>query len=599
MRSALKTDAAMIQTRDLYDPDNLSYEEIDPAEIQDQISRVVWKGDEAIVLHVTGATIRKLLKQSATFAQLDRNLLNTEIEAGRGLVTLGIYSDPKDSDTYYINGAVMSDTALYTIAATDFISGGDTGYANLVPPDVLPAFRFRDFARKEVQPIAGLVCKEIADSHGACADMQLGPDYFDASRQSPADATAGFSTAQHYRAFARYFRMPRRPFLYSEEAVQQRPFLSLKLENLDFSESGVFINHFHTTTNNLAGISNPLVTNTENQSLGADHKARLVYDYRWGTSYVLSDSSFKYTTTNPPEGGPPSLAYNVLGSEAGGTIRLPVPRNRTGLGAGTPKRWERPSWLSFQYSIRYERELIEPPDILVTPLTPLPGGGPSVTLRTPEISTIYGRGGLRAESSDTYIEIGIEEIDSRGLLQSYAIPQSSGTIYCFPQAPGLLCGTSPNSTSDTTLITKLMLAGNPTVSPQTTAYATRGAYLSFYWKFPIWSRRDANRADQSLYFTLTNKGDIYSNTSNDTSVQTRYLDKLTPALNFPIWAGLSLTPKVDFVLYENKINRFHYRALLPSIALSYAFTWREGMSWTRALRYGAQTTTPSPAGTTH
>jgi len=614
MRNALKTDIAIIQSRDLYDADNQSLEKIDAAEVQDQISRVIWKGDEVIVLHVTGATIRKLLKQSATFAQLDKNSLNTEIEFGRDLVTLGIYPNPKDSDTYYINGAVMSDTALYTIAATDFISGGDTGYANLVPPDVLPAFRVHDFAHGEVRPIAGLVCHEIApgtlDGASLCADMRLRPDYFDASHQTPYDATPGLSTSQQWRAFPRIFIMPRRPFPYSEEAVQERPFLSLKLENLDFSESGVFINHFRDTATNLAGISNPLVVNKENQTIGADHKARLVYDYRWGTAYLLSDSSFSYISTRS---GVPDftqnvvLAYNVLGSEAGGTIRLPIPRNRTGLKPNTPKRLERPSWLSFQYSIRYERELTQPPDtsVAITP-TPPPGFVSTINLHAPQISTTYGRVGLRAESSDTYLEIGLEQIDSRGLLQSYALPQLSGpTFYCFPRvsSANLLCGTDPslNSPLDILPITSLMLTGNAnlTVSPQTTAYLTPGAYLNFYWKFPIWSRRDANRADQSLYFTLTNKGDIFFNTASDNAVQTRYLDKLTPALIFPIWAGLSLTPKVDFILYENKIDLFHYRAIQPSVALSYTFNWREGMSWTRALRYGAQTTTPSPAGSTH
>jgi len=223
-------------------------------------------------------------------------------------------------------------------------------------------------------------------------------------------------------------------------------------------------------------------------------------------------------------------------------------------------------------------------------------------LHTPKVNTIYGRAGLRTENSNNYLEIGLEGIDARGVLKDYVLPQSSGpTYHCFPSPGGLLCGTSPNSALDTQPITDLMLAGNPNlaVAPQTTAYLTPGAYLDFYWKFPIWSRRDANRADQSLYFTLTNKGDLYFNTANDTAVQTRYLDKLTPALNFPIWAGLSLTPRVDFILYENKINRFHYRAVQPSVSLSYTFSWREGMSWTRALRYGAQTTTASPAGTTH
>lgn len=620
MRNALRTDAAIIQTRDLYDADNLSLEQIDEKDIQDQISQVVWKGDEVIVLHVTGATIRKLLKQSATFAQLDKNSLNTEIEKGRDLITLGIYAHPKDSDTYYINGAIMSDTALYSIAATDFISGGDTGYSNLVPPDVLPAYRIRDFARKQVRPIAGLVCKELVgtpkDGPLPCADMRLAPKYFDEKELSPTDATPGFTTPLHYRSFWRNFFMPRRPYPYSEDWVQQHPFWYLKLENLDFSESGVFINHFAETTSNLAGLSNPLIANKGAQNIGADHKARFVFDYQQGTLYALTDSSFSYTntvsstpsTSGPPTvtSGPPTLAYNVLGLEAGGTLRLPVPRNRIGLRSDTPNGIQRPSWLSLQYSIRYERELVNPFDtqITLTPTAPPASPVTDLVLHTPQISTIYGRGGLRAENSDTYLEFGIEDIDARGLLQSYTIPQAGTTYNCVPRVSSvdLLCSSTATSTSPPVDIKTLALTANSyllAVSPQTTAYLTPGVYLNFYWKFPIWSRRDANRADQSFYLTLTNKGDFYFKEPSDTPVQTRYLDKLTPALNFPIWAGLTLTPKVDFILYENKVNFFHYRSVQPSVALSYTFTWREGMGFVRALRYGAQTTTPSPAGTTH
>ena len=100
-------------------------------------------------------------------------------------------------------------------------------------------------------------------------------------------------------------------------------------------------------------------------------------------------------------------------------------------------------------------------------------------------------------------------------------------------------------------------------------------------------------------FLGTNKGDKIAGLHGGVVRGVEVDDKLTSALNFPIWAGLSLTPKVDLTLYENKINRFHYRAVLPSISLSYTFSWREGMSWTRALRYGAQTTTPLQAGSAH
>src|SRR5208337_746618 len=114
-----------------------------------------------------------------------------------------------------------------------------------------------------------------------------------------------------------------------------------------------------------------------------------------------------------------------------------------------------------------ERELIEP---VATPVTitppPAPGSGfvSSLTLQTPKVNTIFGRFGLRAESSDTYLETGIEAIDSRGVLQSYTLPQSSGPIYCFPRVSpsNLLCGPdpSPNSPLDKHDIASLALTGN-------------------------------------------------------------------------------------------------------------------------------------------
>ena len=545
------------------------------------------------------------------FSQLEKNSLNTEIEAGRDMITLGIYPDPKDADTIYINGAVMSDTALYAVAATDFISGGDTGYSNLMPPDVLPAYRVSDFARPQIREIAGTVCKEIAPPPGGaslCADMSLGPAYFDPISQTPSDATAGFSTAQHWRTSPRNFIMPRQPYPSSEEAVQQRPFLSLKLENFDFSESGIFINHYTVTTQNFAGISNPLLANKGTQAIGADHKLRLIYDFRVGTVYALSDSSFSYTSV---PGTPPALAYNVLGSELGGTFRLPVRRNRLGLKRETPRILERPSWLSFQYSLRYEHQLI-PPVSMPETLTPTPSASGQSPLPSPLVSdvflqpsklnTIYGRSGLRAESGDTYLEIGVEGIRSGGVPLEYTLTPSSGpSYYCSPVS--LLCGvnSSLQSGSDLTPIAMLALPGMAPLNAglSQAAFLNPGAYLNFYLKFPIWSRRDANRTDQSFYFTLTNKGDLYFNPAAAAAAQTRYLDKLTPALSFPLWNGLSLTPKVDFILYENMINRYHYRSIQPAVSLSYTFAWREGMTWIRALKYGAQTTVPSPAGATH
>jgi len=599
LRKAVKADVVMIQTRDVWDADKLSYESICTApgksEVQDQIGRILWKDDFVVRLHVTGATIRKLLKQSAAFKQLDKNLLSTEIETGRSLITLGLYTHPYDPDTYYINGAMMDDTALYTIAATDFLSTGETGYTNLTTPDVPPVFRPKDFAHDDVRPIAGLVCAALAGPD-QCANWGLDRDYFDSSYQKPFDRTPGFSTRQHWEGFFKNFILPQRPFPNSEQKVQQRRFWSLSLENLDFSLTGVFINHFAATSATLGGISNPSVASQGSRNIGADHKVRFVYDYGRGTFYLLSDSSFMQNATTS---GPASLSNNVLGNEAGGTLRIAAPRSSDALkDPKHPDLWARPAWLSIQYSVRYEHQLVTSPDtpfqLTATAALPSP---PKMFLPTPKINTLYGRSGLHAELGASNLDVGVEEILARGLLQNYTITPAGGSAFSCQPAAGtpLICG------PDLLPITEeyVLATSRFTHDLHQMTRLTPGAYLNFNWKIPLWSRLDANRADQSWYFTLTNKGDLYFHAAGETAVETRYLDKLTAALSFPIWGNLSLTPKTDFVLYENKINLYHYRALQPSVSLSYTFTRREGMDWLRALLYGAQTTTASQAGSTH
>ncbi len=462
--------------------------------------------------------------------------------------------------------------------------------------------RVRDFAHAGLQSISGLVCEVLKSVNSPqipdCLEVTVGESYFDITEAKPLDATTGFSTTQHWLRSRRNLIEPRRPFADSEQQVQQRPFWSLNLENLDFSDTGVTISHAAKTTTALAGISNPLLSNQGTTSIGADHKSRLVFDYEKGTNYLLTDSAFLRNTTTTST---PALVNNVLGIEAGGTVRLPVRHLHLGLVDPHRAVWARPSWLSLQYSIRYEKQLVDPENLYST-LAPL---GPTVSLPTPKISTIYGRIGLRTEAGDTYFETGLEEIDSRGLLSNYALTPSAGAaLYCQPGvSAALLCGPdpAPNSRLNVTPISNEAVLSTSTFTKTftTASFRVPGAYLNFYWKFPILSRRDASRTDQSWYFTLTNKGDIYFNQSSDTAVQTRYLDKLTPALSFPIWGKISLTPKVDFVLYENKINYFHYRAIQPSVSVSYTFSMREGMTWTRALGYGAQTTKASPAGSNH
>jgi hypothetical protein len=584
MREDQGTDVAILQNRDLYNANFLASRPVPQAEFQNEISRIFWKGDYVVTLHLTGATLKKLYKQSAKFEELDHDALATDVQRGRSLLFLGFWNDRKDPSTYYINGAKLNDTALYSVATTDFLAFGDTGYADLATPDVPPAQRLKDL--EHLRPLAGLVCHKLThDGPSAnpgipCDEDESSRDTFDFVKAKPFDQTPGYSTLAHYRTFFRQLRPQQVPAAAGEGRAQQRNLWQLNLENLDVNYSGTYINHVSNVQTTFAGVSAPGVTLTGNNSLGADHKLRLIYDFHRGTFYALSDSA--YTRTSTSAGPYPAISNNMWGLEGGGTWRIPYAT--------------RPSWFSFQYSARFEGQLTEPSPTQIT-ITPEAGAPTHLALPVPQISSIFGRLGFRAELADTYIEAGVEEIDSRNLLTQYAFNTSSGPIYCSPNAQYQLgCGTdsalfSLNNKTPIAKETSLAIPGLMPTTISTADFLNSGAYFNFSIKFPLWSRVDANGADQSYYFTITNKGDLYFNRHNDISVQTRYLDKLSPSFSLPIYGKLMLTPRVDFILYENKVFRNHYRAVVPMISVSYSFQRRQGMEKLPPLRYGAATTT--------
>jgi hypothetical protein len=594
MRKKEGADIAILQKRDLFDAEYLSSQPISYDDVQDQINRIFWKGDFAIRIHVTGAQLKSLMKQSKKFAELDHDALSTEVEMGRSLEILGLFTDPKDPTSFYVNGAKLDEGALYSVAATDYFGLGDTGYTDLATPAVPPAMRLADRDFSHLRSIAGLVCVEIADSYPKpviqCDRDALDQDYLDQATQEPFDATPGYNTAAHYRTFfKRFLNLPVPGRGSVEGNVQQRAFWSIILESADFNYAATLLRSQSTLSKTFAGVSAQGVTSKGSKNYGEDHKLRAIYDFRVATIYFLSDSSLQrtFTTTSFI----PSTASNELGIEGGGTWRLP--------------HGHRLSWFSFQYSGRLEGQMVHPYTSTVSfdpgfvklnfidQDKPAPA---SLLLKPPKGSTVFGRFGGRAEFADTYVEAGFEEIDSRRVLSKYVFGTPAGTISCLPSAQDQFdCSGDPHAMNPA-ITQQLALAQSGLSAPKmiTTDFLTSGLYLNFNVKFPVWSKQDPTGADKSWYFILANKGDFYfNNPANDTSVQTRYLDKLTPSLNFPIFGKFVLSPKVDIIFYENKINRNHFRAVEPTVSLSYSFKWRTGMNFMRAIRYGAITLPPS------
>lgn len=592
LRKYAHADVAMLQKRDFYDPEWLSARELDPADYQNQVDRIFWKGDFAITLHVTGSTLRAILAQSDQFDTLDKTATEIDRESGRSVVTLGISKDSDgDPSALYVNGARVDDAALYTIATSEFLALGDTGYSMLATPDVPPATRVESF--KRLRGLSGIVCSALFPA-GPCDQQSLQVtrdpngktynDYFDRSNHKPFDATPGFDAAAHYRTFLKRLALPDLPTAEAEGTVQQRPFWTLKLEKADINYSGTYVNHRTDAANNFSSISTSSVTTTSTDTLGFDWSLRLIRDFKPGTFYLLTDASLSRAGKADT---PLTLTSNVKGFEGGGTLRL-------------LSFLRRPDWLSLQYSGRFEGQFKDPPPNVIASTTT---GSPvmNIKLPVPKSSSVFARLGLRLSHNDTFLEYGYEQVLSRNVLKNYVFSPAGGDVVCSPDSR-----LDPYTCvlSDTPAATPVGLASdavlfNTPLTPRfnLATYQNGGMYLNFNLKFPLWSRQDSAKADQSWYFILANKGDIYfNNASTDTTVQTRYLDKLTPSFQLPIYGRLSLTPKVDLILYENKVAHRVYRAAEPSFSLSYSFTVRRGLSTGKALRYGAIATSQSGGG---
>ncbi len=325
----------------------------------------------------------------------------------------------------------------------------------------------------------------------------------------------------------------------------------------------------------MPGISAPGVTTSGTNAINSDHRVRALLDLRHFTFYFVNDST--YMRTSNSGSSVPALSANTLGFEGGGTVRI--------------YHAHRPSLFSFQYATRFQGDLTPQPPTAVTPTltAAVTTQQPAFYLPVPKSNTLYGRLGLRFDHADTWFETGVEEIDSRHILQQYSF---SNGVTCSPAPQTPLACTGGLSIQDPSL----MLSGLAAPKFSTGAFLNSGAYLNFKIKIPLWSRLDANHVDQSWYFNLANKGDLYFNHRGDTATQTRLLDKFTPSFTIPLYGGISLTPKVDFILFNNKVLNNHFRAVEPSLSLSYTFAWRQGMEILRTLGFGAITTTAGSPG---
>jgi hypothetical protein len=164
MQKETHADVALLQERDFFadlpdgsgDIPDLSA--MKPDEILQQLlDRIVWKGDFLNLLYVPGSALQQAMKQSKVFDANDKSNLSVGENKNRGLVSVGITFDSAHNE-YLIDGNRLDPAKLYSVATSDFIGGGDTGYPDLAASQVRPPALPTDFD-KQLVTISGAVCR--------------------------------------------------------------------------------------------------------------------------------------------------------------------------------------------------------------------------------------------------------------------------------------------------------------------------------------------------------------------------------------------------------------------------------------------------------
>jgi hypothetical protein len=619
MQERFGADVSMLQGRDLFEAKETGDANVTPGNLKDLIDRVYWKGDFALPITVTGATLKSLLKKSAAFTAAENNSVNIDLEKGQGLISLAVFKELATA-AYLVNAQPIRDASLYSVAATDYLAFGDTGYTDFQTPPVPPPLRVRDF--RTLHPIANLVCASIRDALAAnvnptyrntdCGPLELiATSYQDASDQLPFDTTAGYTAWRRFVAWAAPTLHYHRDFdVYAgandaEKRSQEKPRFSITMEKADVSLTD---NLHQQTLHPVAGgivdaqtlkfNGNPIsqVTAPNSLSLSYDNRTRIRWAGRRFDWFALDDLAYSSTTTQNTPTNPNytrSLSSNSLGIEAGFLARiLPVHRKEV---------WDIKVLVSERLDTQLRSPLISLPLNDVQTSTYLRALNHTYRLLT--------KNGFRLDDERSWVEAGIEYGEDYRLPKSYQFgnqmcPGGAGenpanAVYLSPKpvTPSVPAYPAGDQSlldcvayySDAALFTSPTITDASPLSVMKTNRAQRGIFLNFSFNIPL-------PVTTKVSYLLENKGDLFANLRNDLPTDTRYFDELSNSLLIAAFGNFSVKPEVDFYTYKARVTGYEIHTWQTMVSLSYSFDWRRGLS-PRALLYANPAPkTSTPAG---
>ena len=591
------SDAAFLQDRDIWFPDNHKDPPYDKDKERDQstrawrihladvtlgatvqsiLDRIFWKDDLLAHVNLSGSQLKSLVKKSEDNGKEEKNPLWILRDAtGRELEFSGMLkgTNPKPGSkdpAFYAHLDEMSDSALYRVAASSYVSNGDTGYAEFSTPAEGKVEFFR--AERKGVRISVLVCEALQEGVVKpsdlyqCGDPGMVPqkDYvMQKDYAVTADETkkiAGLlvhddreqdGPVEYLEVQFHELGVGRDPFSArspaagtpeskSEKQLQNYPYLDVNLEQLAIAGTLNTALASIAETANFSGVLQSDIPQPTKSEFSWNTKLRVLERRgRWDFGGAINEQFDKSVVGSLTEPSTPAWSSNSLA--VGPVVQFSMSDPRS-----APRHL-----LTFHLS-DYTRQITNT-SLSLSGANNIATGLSSASFALSQRAS-YGlqpKGGYRYESGDSYLEFGGLYARNYDVLSEVAgLPG------------GVVCDISGN-------ISLSECVGNitfPPGSPTPILHYSNFSQAGIYWdgKLSI----DVFKGKWSYVFTSS--GNYYP-VSDSESALTRLDARLGNSLKFPLFGNFSLVPAAEWRFFENQGTRDYLKRINTSVALTYSF----------------------------
>jgi hypothetical protein len=557
MADALHADAAMLQRRDFYDQCNYEGPSSGPPSAE-MVQRVLWNSGYLTRASVSGTTLKAILQASDNIAKAEQSSTTEPPARNRDLVYLGI---TKSNGLYYVDGAALEETKIYSIATSDQVALGDNAYpqfsqVDLVSPTVFTGPQKHTFNIAQLASVA-LVGSPLDELSRTDVVAKRSPPPPPASEPKGAKP----SSVPFHKAGS------------VEDAAQHRNFLTMTLQQASVGYTNSKPNQTDANINsNLAGVTNPNVASPHSDSLSYSDSFRLLYEWTplWnlGLDQILT---FARTRTG-----------SLTASSQKTTTGEPVPPESINLSANTlivspfiefQVRRSQPHWKAVARPVTFSTGLSRTLQFLPTKAPP------NTPPNTPQV--VYELNLKRQENWQPSIGLRYE-MDNLNFFESGYLDQSARNVLAALTVNG---GVPTPLTSGTTVsqITNVVPNPNDMAIPTYKTFRQQGAYwLGMYTK---------QLSGNTKVVKVTYQGLTYGNflaygaVDRTSTILTRYAAELSNNLQVQLWGNISFGPSYNIFWFQDQSHKAGNSLTRRdwNLQLNYSFDWHQGLEWKDVL----------------